>query len=178
MTELVLIDSDAFAEIERVAELHVQGKTPYAIAKELGIKAVEAKKAIAQWQTMLQQDNEAKDVARDYLNRLVAHFDKLIEKSYENLDNLRLLSFDAQISAQINTTLKNLSEYEAKRVDLLQKAGLLDASDLGDELAERERREAILIDILRNHLCDDCKQEVAVQLGKVTGQVEIIQEDV
>jgi hypothetical protein len=61
-------------------------------------------------------------------------------------------------------------------VDLLQKAGVLEGTDLGAELAEMEEKQAILIDILRNDLCEKCQATVARRLKEVTGQVEAVRE--
>lgn len=172
MSELQIIDSDAFKLVEDVAELHVKGISPYTIARRLSIKVVEAKAAIEQWQNIVQNDMDSRDAARDYLNKLVAHYDTLISKAHENLDELNTLAFDEKVSAQRNATMKNIADFEAKRVDLLQKAGLLDAGELGDELAEREERESMILEILRNDLCNDCKIHVRDKITRMTSVVE------
>lgn len=175
MTLPAVIDSEAGQVILDVAELAAKGWKPMAISKELGLPFAAVKKATAQWEEILRNDLESRDAARDYLNRMVSSYDDLLRKSYENLDNLRGMDFDEKVSAQINATLKNIADFEAKRVDALQKAGLLDAHELGDELAEREERETQLINILRNDLCSDCQQVVAVRLQALTQQAEIVQ---
>ena len=162
-----VIDTDAFARIEEVAKLHLQNKTPYQIGKELGIKTIEAKQAIAQWQEIVQNDMNSRDAARDYLNDMVHRYEELMREARDNLANLKSMSFDEKISAQINTTLKLIGELDAKRVEFLQKAGLLDASDLGDELAEREEREALIIDVMKNTLCENCKNNVGLRIEEV-----------
>lgn len=175
MTLPSVIDSNAGQQILDVAELAAKGWKPMAISKELGIPYAAVKKNIEHWEELLRNDLESRDAARDYLNRMVDSYDDLLRKSHENLDNLKKENFNEKISAQINATLKNIADFEAKRVDALQKAGLLDAHDLGDELAEREQREAQLIEILRNDLCANCKQVVAVKLQALTNQVEVVQ---
>jgi hypothetical protein len=172
LSQLAIIDSDAFKFIEDVAELAVRGKTEYQIARELGVKVIEARTAMEQWKDMLARDMDSRDVAKDYLNKLVVHYDQLIQMSYDNLHDLQTLVFSDKISAQINATIKNIADFEKSRTDLLQKAGILDAHDLGDELAEREEREAMLISILQNDLCDDCKETVRDKLTQLTGQVQ------
>lgn len=171
-----VIESDAFDRMEKVAALHIKGTKIDTIAKQLSITRVEAKRAIEQWQEVLNSDQESRDAARDHLNKMVVHFDELIKLSYDNLDNLNSMSFDEKISAQINATLKNISDYEGKRVDVLQRAGLMDAHDLGDELADREAREEALIQILQNDLCPECKSVVARKIQELTGQVQIVAE--
>lgn len=162
-----IVTSDAWEQVEKVADLHVQGISPYTIARRLKIKVIEAKAAIETWETVIQNDLESRDAARDYLNRLVAHFDKLIEKSYSNLENLEMLDFDEKVSAQINATLKNIGEYEAKRVDLLQKAGLLDGGALGDEISRLEEQRDMIMHVLRNELCPACQAHIKEKVRQI-----------
>lgn len=173
MSELAIIDSDAFEHIKKVADIYVKGTTsPYTIAKQLGIKVVDAKHAIEQWHEIINHDAESRDMARDHLNMMIHRYDTLIEESNANLDDLKQMIFNEKVSAQINATLKNIADFDKTRVDLLQKAGILDNHDLGDELAEREQREAMLIGILQNDLCDECKITVRDRLTVLTGQVQ------
>ena len=174
MTELVLADGDRFEQMERVASLRLTGKSDTAVAKELGLQRKVVIELFAEYRESLSRDGLARDLARDHLNQMVVHYDKLIEESYKLLSSLKSMAFDEKVSAQINATLKNISDYESRRVDALQKAGLLDASDLGDELAEMEEKQQILINILRNDLCVNCRPNVMNKLRRVTGQVEEI----
>lgn len=173
MTLPAVIDTDAFERIKDVADLYVEGTTsPYTIARRLGIKVVEARAAIEQWHEIIRSDPMSQDEARDALNVMLQRYDKLLSEAHSNLANLKDLPYDEKVSAQINATLKLVGDLDAKRVDLLQKAGLLDAHDLGDELAEREEREAMLLNILRNDLCDHCKVVVRDKITQMTGTVE------
>lgn len=176
MNEVELYDgSDHIQDLmDKVATRILQGKSELAIARDLGIKRTEVINYRDMWKNRMANDMSARDSARDHLNQMVEHYSRLIDKSYKVLDDLDNMSFDEKVAAQKNTTLKNISEYEAKRVDALQKAGLLDASDLGDEMAEMEEKQQILIDILRNDLCPTCRPNVMHKLKRVTGQVEEI----
>lgn len=167
-----IIDTDGFAFMEQVWDLHLKNKSEYAIARALGCKVVEARNAIEQWNEIIRDDMESRDAARDHLNAMVKRYEYLMSEAQQNLEDLRDLAYDEKVSAQINATLKNIADFDAKRVDALQKAGLLDAHNLGDELAEREQREAMLLNILRNDLCDDCKEVVRDKLTQLTGVVE------
>jgi hypothetical protein len=61
-------------------------------------------------------------------------------------------------------------------MEMLQKAGLLDNAELGNQIAETEAKQEILIGILRNvtSKCEHCRIEVATRLSRVTDQVEPI----
>jgi anion-transporting ArsA/GET3 family ATPase len=178
LSEIVLVNSDQFKDIEEVAELRLKGMTPYAIGRRLGITQRLVKERFDLWKEMVQRDTESRDAAKDHLNIMVVHFDNLIKESYELLDDLKAMDFNEKVAAQINATLTNISNYESKRVDALQKAGLLEGSNMGDELAEMEEKQAILIDILRNDLCPECQRTVARRLQEVTKQVEVVESHV
>jgi hypothetical protein len=177
LSQLAVIDEEFNEKRNNVADLMIQGNSEYAVARQLHMKVVEVKNYWNQWKDLLASDDDGRDVAKDHLNRMVKHYDLLIEKSHANLKDLHGLVFDEKISAQVNSTLKNIADFEAKRVDALQKAGLLDGSALGDELAEREEREAILIDILKNDLCDDCRPPIMTKIRKLTGKTEPHRDD-
>ena len=186
---LIPIDTETFQHMEEITKRHLQGHSPLKIARDLGIKMVEVNKNIEMWREIVRNDMESRDAARDHLDEMVQRFTGLIAVLSENLESLRAYDYAGDgrtsaakfesISGQINTTVRNIAELDAKRVDLLQKAGLLANHELGDELAERERREEILINILRNDLCADCKMVVARKLQTLTNQVEevIVVED-
>lgn len=173
MSELSIVESDAFENIKRVGDLYAEGTTsPFTIARRLSMTVVEVRGYLETWHEIIRSDAESKDLARDALHTMLERYDRLIARAHENVKDLESLDYDEKVSAQINATLKNIADWDSKRVDLLQKAGLLDAGELGDELAQREEREALLINILRNDLCDECKVTVRDKIAILTGHVE------
>lgn len=175
MTELEQYDAARMRE--DVAKLMLQGKSELAVARILSITRVEAKNHWQTWQQLLQNDMESTEAAKEYLNRTVKHYDRLIDESYKLLEDLKNESFSHQVASQINATLKNISEYEAKRVAMLRDAGVLDGADLGDQLAQMEDERNILLDILRNDLCEDCQATVARRIQEITKVVEVVRVD-
>lgn len=172
MSVPAVVDSDGFAFMEQVWDLHLKNKTPYTIARTLGCKVVDAKFAIEQMQLIIRDDMDARDAAKDHLNDMVQRYQMLMDEAQQNLEELKGLNYDEKVSAQINATLKNIADFDAKRVDYLQKAGLFDTGSLGDELAEREEREQQILQILRSDLCPTCTAVVRDKLTKLTGVVE------
>lgn len=157
--------------MDEVATRILKGKTEYAIARELKITRVEVIKYRDLWRDRLQADAESTDMARDHLNQMVEHYSRLINESYKVLDDLNAMGFDEKVAAQKNTTLKNISEYEDKRVKALREAGLLDGQ-MGDQMAEMEEKQALILDILRNDLCPACQANTRIKLSRVTGKAE------
>lgn len=168
-------DSDHILDtMDAVAKRLMAGKNELAIARELKMKRIEVIKYRDLWRERLAADMESRDAARDQLNQMVSHFDRLIEKSYSVYRSLESMSFDEKIAAQMNTTLKNIADYEDKRVKALRESGLLDGAALGDQLAKMEEKQQILIQILRDDLCPTCRIKVMTKLKRVTGQVEAV----
>lgn len=171
-----IYEAEPYRQMEEVAKRIMKGHSELKVARDLGIKVAEVKSQWGQYKDLL-HNSLAVDAARDQLNVMVEQYNDLISKLYVNLDDLEELRYDDKISAQINTTTKNIGELLAKRVDLLQKAGVLEGADMGAELAEMEEKQEILIDILRNDLCEVCQATVARRLKEVTGQVESVRND-
>lgn len=172
---LSLIENDRFEMMEKVADLTMRGKHPTTISKELGIPRKDVISLIDDYKSALSNDQEARDMARDHLNMMGKHYDSLIAKFYELIEEIESLDFNHQVAAQKNAALKAVAELEAKRLDAYQKAGLLDSAELGDELAEAEEKQAIIIEILRHDLCPTCQATVAHKLSKLSGKVEAVQ---
>jgi len=96
----------------------------------------------------------------------------LIKEAWKTLEQA-----DAQDALPVKTqALKLIADIEAKRIDMLNKAGVLENSDLTDQILESERKQEILVSILKEVTanCDHCKWEVAKRLSEVTGQVEAV----
>jgi uncharacterized protein YdbL (DUF1318 family) len=172
---IVSVESARFEQMEKVAELTMHGHSATAISKQLNIPRKEVTLLQEDWRVALSNDTEARDIARDLLNQMAAHYDSLIKKFYDLVEDIDMLSFNHQVAAQKNATLRSIAELEAKRLDAYQKAGLLESAELGDELAAAEEKQEIIIDILTNDLCAQCKQNVGFKLSKITGKVEPIE---
>ena len=73
-------------------------------------------------------------------------------------------------------SLKLIADVEQKRIDMLQKAGVLEKNEMADQILETERKQEVLVGILRDvtSSCPNCKQEVARRLSQVTNRVEVI----
>lgn len=168
-----VVDSEAFEHIKKVADLYVQGVTsPFTLGRRLNMKVTEVRTALEQWHLMIQHDEASQDAAREALDVMLQRYDVLLVEANDNLTNLKTLEYDEKISAQINATIKAIADLDKTRVDLLQKAGMFERGDLGDELAEREEREAMILKILREDLCGICRDVVRDKISYLTGQVQ------
>jgi hypothetical protein len=109
------------------------------------------------------------DRAREALVAADRHYSMIIERSWETVEQ-------ADMAGELRTkagALKLVADVEQKRIDMLQKAGVLDNTELASQLAEAEEKHEILIGILRD-LCPDCKQKVATRLSRASGEATTI----
>jgi hypothetical protein len=86
---------------------------------------------------------------------------------------------DADQQGQLNvksTALKLIADIEGKRIGMLQEIGLLDNAELATQISETERKQDILVKILKEVTagCPKCKMDVAKRLSQITGIVEPI----
>lgn len=162
---------DRYEQINRVAQIYIKGTTnPTTIAKQLGIKRAEALDLIDEWKSIARNNDDVKDQASEALQAGIQHYSMIVERLWETVEQA---DDDGDIKTK-NAVLKNIADIEAKKIDMLQKAGLYDDASLGDELAEMEEKQQILISILKEVTsdCDHCKVEVARRLSKVTNKAE------
>ncbi len=168
MSEIELADS--FEQMNRVVEELLKGKSPAQISKSLGITRAQALEHIDTWRELISGDSRIRERAKEALSGADQHFSMIIEKAWETVDQA-----DANQEYRTkSSTLKIIADVEQKRIEMLQKAGLLENNELSSQLLETERKQEILIGILKEVTsdCDHCKVEVSKRLSQVTGKVE------
>lgn len=159
-----------FDQMNSVVEELLKGKSPAQIAKALGITRAQTLEHIDTWRELVSGDSRIRERAKEALAGADQHYSMIIEKAWETVDQ-------ADSNQQFNvksSTLKMIADVEQKRIDMLQKAGLLENNELSSQLLETERKQEILISILKEVTsdCDHCKVEVSKRLSQVTGKVE------
>lgn len=155
-----------------VVAAHLKGDNPTQIAKSVGLKRAEVLEYIDEWRAIAQNSKTIQARASEAITSMDEHYNMIIRELWETMEQADMNN-DLRTKAAV---LKNLADIEGKRVDLLQKAGLLDNQEIGNEVVEMERKHEILIGILREVTsdCPHCKVEVARRLSRVTGQTETI----
>lgn len=155
-----------------VVEELLKGKNPTEISKTLGIKRSHVLEHIDTWRELVSGDTRTRERAKEALAGADQHYSMIIQKAWETVDQ-------ADANQQLGTkasTLKMIADVEQKRIDMLQKAGLLENNELSAQLLETERKQEILVKILKEVTseCSNCRVEVSKRLSEVTGQVEPI----
>lgn len=146
--------------INKIVLEHLKGKDPTKIAKELGIKRSDVQSAIDEWRVLASNNVSISERARDALAGADLHFQELIAKAYEVIEGADLTS---NLNAKTNG-IKLILDIEAKRIDMFQRAGVLNDKELATQMAEMEQRYEAMKHILNNVLCAACKIKVLHEL--------------
>jgi hypothetical protein len=164
-----------FDQMNKVVEELLKGSTPTQIARSLELTRVQVESHIQTWKTMVHDSTAIRERAKEALAGADEHYNMLIKEAWVTLNQA-----DAQDSPGVKATvLKLIADIEAKRIDMLNKAGVLENDSMADQILESERKQDLLVSILRDvtSSCEHCKWEVAKRLQEITGQVEAVNAD-
>jgi hypothetical protein len=133
-------------EVNRVVGEYLKGSEPTKISKELSIPRQKVVAYLNEWKAMAADNAAIRARAKEALVVADTHYSKLIEKAYEVID-------EATMTANLNAksgAIKLVMDLESRRIDMLQKAGLLENKELAEEMLEIESRQEVLIGILKD----------------------------
>jgi hypothetical protein len=160
-----------------VSEL-LKGNNPTQIAALTGFKRADVVELIDEWKQVIHNDTASRERAKEAISGADQHYAMLIKEAWKTVE-------DADQAGQLNvkaTALKLIADIEGKRIGMLQEVGLLDNAEIAGQIAETEKKQEILIKILKEvtATCPKCKLDVAKRLSQITGIVEpiILQEEV
>lgn len=170
MSEIEL--SDHFDRMNKVVEELLKGNNPTQIATITGFSRKDVLELISDWKSVVHNDNSARDRAKEAVSGADQHYAMLIKEAWRTVE-------DADQAGQLNvkaTALKLISDIESKRIGMLQEIGLLDNAEMATQIAETERKQEVLVKILKEvtSSCPKCKMDVAKRLSQITGVVEAV----
>ena len=159
-------------EVNRVVEKYLQGNEPTKISKELAIPRTKVVSLIEEWRVMAADNAAIRARAKEALVGADAHYNKLIQKAYEVIDDA---TTTANLGAK-NGAIKLVMDIEKTRIDMLQKAGLLENQELAEEMIEIEEKQKILVGILRDVASEhpEIRDEIMRRLSMVAKKGEVI----
>jgi hypothetical protein len=173
--DLVLADAARYDEMHEVVTFHLEGRNPSWIAKTLNMRRSDVLEYIDDFKNIAKDDELLRARAQEVVREFDEQHNRIISKMWEVVRDAEDKN-DLKIR---HAAIKSLSDITAKRVEVIQKSGLLSDAALGDELAETQEKQDKLVAILREVTakCDHCKFEVARRLQDITGKVEVITVD-
>ena len=143
-TETELIEH--LDEVNKVVTEYLKGQDPTKISKELDIPRTRVVSLINEWKVMASANDAIRARAKEALAGADTHYTKLITKAYEVIDESSMTN---NLSAKTQA-IKLVMDIEKSRIEMLQKAGLLENKELAEEMVQIERRQDVLVEILRD----------------------------
>jgi hypothetical protein len=159
-------------KVNRVVEEYLKGTEPTQISKELEIPRQKVVAYISEWRQMASDNAAIRARAKEALVGADTHYNKLISKAYEVIEDA---TTTANLSAK-TSAIKLVLDIEARRIDMLQKAGLLENKELAEEVLEVERKQEILVGILKDIASEypQIRDEIMKRLSAVSKEREVI----
>jgi len=165
--------ADHFDNMGKVVQELLKGSNPTQIASITGFKRAEVLEYIEEWKQVVRNDSGARDRAKEAISGADQHYAMLIKEAWKTVE-------DADQAGQLNvkaTALKLIADIESKRIGMLQEVGLLDNVELANQVAETERKQEILIGILKDVSAEhpQIKKEIMRRLAQITGVIEPVE---
>ena len=159
-------------EVNKVVTEYLKGQDPTKISKELDIPRTRVVALINEWKVMASANDAIRARAKEALAGADAHYTKLITRSYEVIDEASMTN---NLSAK-TAAIKLVMDIESKRIDMLQKAGLLENKELAEEMIEIERRQEVLVSILKDIASEypQIRDEIMRRLSSFAKDNEVI----
>ena len=159
-------------EVNKVVEEYLKGNDPTKISKELSLPRTRVVALIEEWRQMAADNAAIRARAKEALVGADTHYNKLIAKAYEVIDDA---TTTANLGAK-NGAIKLVMDIEKTRIDMLQKAGLLENQELAEEMIEIEEKQQILVSILRDVASEhpEIRDKIMSRLSQFARKGEVI----
>lgn len=159
-------------QVNKVVEKYLAGVPETQISKELAMPRQKVVAYINEWRAMASDNAAIRARAKEALVGADTHYSKLIQKAYEVIDDA---TTTANLSAK-TAGIKLVMDLERTRIDMLQKAGLLENKELAEEMVEIERRQDVLVGILKDIAAEypQIRDEIMKRLSAASKKQEVI----
>ena len=164
-----------FDRMNKVVQELLKGNSATQIATLTGFSRKEVLEYVDEWKSVVHNDQNMRDRAKEAISGADEHYAMLIKEAWKTVE-------DADTQGQLNVkagALKLIADIETKRIGMLQSVGVLENSQLASQIAETERKQELLVGILKEVTagCSKCKMDVAKRLSQITGVIESINVD-
>jgi hypothetical protein len=170
MAEIEL--AERYDRMNIVVEELLKGSTPTQIATSTGMKRADVVTLIDEWKSIVHNDSSSRDRAKEAISGADQHYAMLIKEAWKTVEDA-----DTQGALAVKSgALKLIADIETKRIAMLQSVGILENTEIAAQIAETEKKQEILVGILKEvtSSCPKCKMDVAKRLSQITGVVEAV----
>jgi len=158
--------------VNSVATEYLKGLDSAEISKQLDLPRPKVMALLNDWRAMISNNQAINMRAKEALAGADQHYSSLIKKAYEVIDSA---DQTANLTAK-TTSIKLIADIETKRLEMLQKAGLLDNKEIAEQIIEMERKHDILIKILKDIASShpEIREEIMKRLSDIQTEVIVI----
>jgi predicted transcriptional regulator len=162
--------------MDNIVTEYLKGSKPQDIAKTLGMSYGTVSMYLKEWRQAAANNDDIKERAHEALVNADEHFTRLISNAYSAMED----AVTNGSNPQRMQAIRLIADLEKSRLDSLHRAGLLEDSELSRQIVETERKQEVLMDILKNTIgeCDHCRPIVQEKLAAVAKEVVIVHSDV
>ena len=159
-------------QVNKVVSKYLEGNDETKISKQLNLPRQRVVAYLDEWKQMASNNAAIRERAREALVAADTHYNKLIGQTYEVIDEA---TTTANLSAK-TTAIKLVLDIESRRIDMLQKAGLLENKELAEEMMAIEERQTILMNILKDVASKypEARDEIMRRLSSAAKENEVI----
>ena len=159
-------------QMNQVVAKYLEGNDETKISKQLSIPRQKVVAFLNEWRQMASNNAAIRERAREALVAADTHYNKLIGQAYEVIDDA---TTQANLGAK-TTAIKLVLDIESRRIDMLQKAGLLENKELAEEMAEIESRQEILMNILKDIAAEhpEIRDKIMRRLSDASKEKEVV----
>lgn len=159
-------------QMNKVVAKYLEGNDETRISKSLSIPRTKVVAFLNEWRMIASNNAAIRDRAREALVAADTHYSKLIGQAYDVIDEA---TTTANLGAK-NAAIKLVLDIESRRIDMLQKAGLLENKELAEEMMEIENRQEVLINILKDIATEhpEIRDKIMRRLSAASKEGEVI----
>lgn len=161
--------------VNQVATEYLKGLDSAEISRQLDLPRPKVMSLLNDWRSMISNNQAIHMRAKEALAGADQHYSSLIKKAYEVIE---AADSTANLTAK-TTSIKLIADIETKRLEMLQKAGLLDNKEIAEQIIEMERKHDILIKILKDIATShpEIREEIMKRLSEIQTEVVVIDND-
>jgi sugar-specific transcriptional regulator TrmB len=158
--------------VNSVATEYLKGLDASEISRQLDIPRPKVMTLLNDWRAMASNNQAIHARAKEALAGADQHYSSLIKKAYEVID---VADTNTNLGAKTQA-IKLIADIESKRLEMLQKAGLLDNKEIAEQIIEMERKQEVLMKILKEVASKhpDVREEIMRRLSEIQTEVIVI----
>ena len=161
--------------VNSVATEYLKGLDASEISRQLDIPRPKVMTLLNDWRAMASNNQAIHARAKEALSGADQHYSSLIKKAYEVID---VADTNTNLGAKTQA-IKLIADIESKRLEMLQKAGLLDNKEIAEQIIEMERKQEVLMKILKEVASKhpEVREEIMRRLSEIQTEVVVIDND-